>query len=447
MSGKHENMNRADEQQGLSVEQSINLALQHHAAGRFPEAESIYQRILRANPDQPDALHLLGVIAHQAGQDNAAVDLISRALSIKPDVAEAHNNLGIALRKLGRPEDAVASFHKTLALKPDFAEAHNNLGNALRELGKLEDAVASYNRTLVLKPDYAEAHNNLGNGLRELGRLEDAVASFLKAVALKPGYAEAHNNLGNAYHSLGRLEEALKSCRRALEANPDLVDARHLISALTGEKVRSSPKNYVQNLFDGYADRFDEHLTKTLNYTIPESLIEGVISVAGDEARFQNAVDMGCGTGLSGIQFRRAAVHLTGIDISKKMVKKARDKGIYDRLIIGDISQTLDGSDTPFDLFICADTFIYVGDLHAIFRSVKNRAAQNALFAFSVEQTDVDDCVLDVTGRFSHSVKYIKSLADEFGFTKKLEKEVVLRLGQEMKDVVGKIFIFQCAGR
>ncbi len=108
------------EQQTLTIQQAIDLAVQHHTAGRLDEAERIYQRILLADPSQPVALHLLGAIAHQVGKNDIAVDLITKALAIKPDYVEAHYNLGVALQEQGRLEDAVAAYHRALELKPDY---------------------------------------------------------------------------------------------------------------------------------------------------------------------------------------------------------------------------------------------------------------------------------------------------------------------------------------
>jgi protein O-GlcNAc transferase len=203
----------------------MTLAVMHHTAGRLPQAESIYQQILRVDPNQPDTLHLLGVIAHQTGKNDIAVDLISRALVIEPDCAEAHNNLGTAFKNLERPGEAAASYHQALAIKPDFAEAHNNLGNALIHLGELDEAVASYRKALAIKPDYAEAHFNLGTAFQDLGRPDDAVESYHKALAVKPDYAEARNNLGNAFKDLGKLDEAVMSYHAALAIRPDFAEA------------------------------------------------------------------------------------------------------------------------------------------------------------------------------------------------------------------------------
>ena len=200
----------AEHCQTLTTQRAIDLAAQHHKEGRLSQAETAYQRILESDPNQPIALHLLGVVAHQTGKNDVAVDLITRAIAIDPDLAEAHSNLGTALRDLGKLEEAVTSYHKALALKPDYADAHNNLGNALKDLGKPEEAVASYHKALNLKPDLAEAHNNLGNALRDLGKPEEAISSYQKALNLKPDYVNAHNNLGLALRELGRLEDALQ---------------------------------------------------------------------------------------------------------------------------------------------------------------------------------------------------------------------------------------------
>ena len=101
-----------EQQQTLTIQQAIDLGVQHHTAGRLPQAESIYKQILLSDPDQPVALHLLGVIAHQVGKNDTAVDLIARALVLNPDLAEAHSNLGLALQDLGKSEDAIASYRK-----------------------------------------------------------------------------------------------------------------------------------------------------------------------------------------------------------------------------------------------------------------------------------------------------------------------------------------------
>jgi len=209
----------------LSIQQALELAVQHHNAGELQKAENIYQQILQTDPNQHVALHFLGLIAHQVGENDVAVELIQKAIIRNPNYAEAHNNLGNVLKKQGRLDDAVTRFLKALSIKPDYANAYNNLGNVLKEQGRLDDAVANYDKALTINPDYAEAHNNLGIALQEQGRLDAAVASYHKALTVKPDYAEAHNNLGIALQKQGSVDDAVVSYRRALTINPDYAAA------------------------------------------------------------------------------------------------------------------------------------------------------------------------------------------------------------------------------
>ena len=159
-----------------TISEALAIAIQHHQAGRLQVAEQIYQQILAVEPIQPDAIHLLGVIATQVGKHEAAVQYIGRAIRLQGNVAFFHNNLGEAYRALRRFSEAVACYRRALELEPDFAEAHHHLGNVLQEQGALDEAVACYRRALELKPGYAELHNNLGNTLKSQGKLDEAAA-------------------------------------------------------------------------------------------------------------------------------------------------------------------------------------------------------------------------------------------------------------------------------
>ncbi|TAL09208.1 MAG: tetratricopeptide repeat protein [Nitrospirae bacterium] len=203
-----------------SIAESLTIALQHHQAGRLPEAEALYRQILQAQPQHPDALHLLGVIAHQRGQHEAAVDLIGKALTLSPQRADFHNNIGQAYRALGRFDDALSSYGRALALQPVFPEAYYNLGNALSDLGRIQEAATCFWQALALKPDYTEAHNNLGVVLGHDCKFQEAEASFRRALAIKPDSSEACNNLAGTFKDQGKIHEAMEWYKQALAINP-----------------------------------------------------------------------------------------------------------------------------------------------------------------------------------------------------------------------------------
>lgn len=204
----------------VTVQEALDIAVRHHAAGELPKAEEIYRQILRSDPRQPDALHLLGVIAHQVGDHKTAVDLIGQAVAIRHTFPQAHSNLGFALQALDRHDDAAASYRTSIVQAPHVAETHNNLGNALKDQGHLDDAAASYRTAIALKPDYAEAYYNLGNVYRARDALESAAECYRAALAIAPDLAEAHSHLGYALQELNRHEEAVESYEKALALMP-----------------------------------------------------------------------------------------------------------------------------------------------------------------------------------------------------------------------------------
>src|SRR5207244_13082936 len=150
-----------------TIPELLSLAVQQHQAGNLQQAEQLYRQILQMDPNQPDALHLFGLIAGQVGRNDLAVEYIGRALRLKPDYAEAHNNLGNALRGQRRLAEAEACFREAVRLRPDFGDAHHSLGAVLKEQGRLEEAEACLREALRLRPDFADAHNNLGAVFKE----------------------------------------------------------------------------------------------------------------------------------------------------------------------------------------------------------------------------------------------------------------------------------------
>lgn len=209
----------------VDISDALQLATQHHHAGRLSEADAVCQRILQMSPNHPDALHLLGMIAYQIGMHDVAETFFSNALDSAPNFADGHNNLGVVLMAQGKMEEASASYQKTISLMPTHANAHYNLGNVLEEQGRLEEAVASYQAAISLKPDYAEAHNNLGSTLEQQGKLVEAIASFRRVLLIKPDSANAYRQLGRLLLDKGFVDDAVEFGRRAVSISPDSAGA------------------------------------------------------------------------------------------------------------------------------------------------------------------------------------------------------------------------------
>lgn len=222
-----------------TISEAMAIAVRHHQAGELDDAKHIYEQVLQAVPDHPDASHLLGVIAHQNGQNQLAIEHIRRAIALDPQAAAYHCNLGVAYRALHRLDKAAACYRRALDIVPDYAEAYNNLGNIHNARNESHEAIACCQKALLIRPDYAEAHSNLGNALQNQGKSEEAVASYQRALQLKPDLVTAHAKLGIAYVQLRRLEEAAASFQRAVELDPEDTDAYNLLGLTLKDLHRS----------------------------------------------------------------------------------------------------------------------------------------------------------------------------------------------------------------
>ena len=200
---------------------TINDAISLHQQGRLSEAKAIYELILKADPKNSDALHLLGVVAYQHQEYQVAVDLIGYSLEINPNNHEAYSNRGNALMGLKQFEAALKCFDLAINLNPNFADAHYNKANTLIELKEFEAALVSFDLTISLNPNFADAYCNRGNAMLKLKQFESALESFDLAISISPDLAEAYSNRGIALTRLMQFEAAMESLDRAFSLKPD----------------------------------------------------------------------------------------------------------------------------------------------------------------------------------------------------------------------------------
>lgn len=244
----------------------FEAAIRLHESGDLDAAEMRYRTILQADPHNPDATHLLGLIAHQRGDHAAAVAQIGAAIALQADKAAYHANLGNALAALARYAPAVASYRKALRLAPDHALARHNLGTALAQSGEFIQAADEFRRAAAARPsaetryalagaliaiadrdpcradryeeaaaelraiwqetaDPVEARTALAYCLQQLKRWTEAAEHYEAALALRPDSAKAHNNLANCYHQLGRIVDAVFHFRETYRLAPDFPEA------------------------------------------------------------------------------------------------------------------------------------------------------------------------------------------------------------------------------
>ncbi|MCC6206835.1 MAG: tetratricopeptide repeat protein, partial [Gammaproteobacteria bacterium] len=207
----------------MSIEQTLQLALEHQQAGRFPQARDLCLQILRQQPEHPQALHLLGVLARSAGRLDIAADMLGKAVRAAPDAAGPHYDLGVTRVLQGDPDAAIACLQRTLELAPDHPEALMGLGNLLLDRDRPDAAADCYRRIIASDPRADMAYYNLGLACFRAGRLDESAHNYRQALALKPDSAEAALNLGITLSRQENLDEAIHFLRRAqagLPGNP-----------------------------------------------------------------------------------------------------------------------------------------------------------------------------------------------------------------------------------
>ena len=386
-----------------------------HKEGKLAEAERGYLEILRKKPDWGAVLNALGTVFMDQTRLDKAQRAFEKATELRPPYPPAYYNLGW-LKQLNNDHKGAISIYRTiLEKKPDFGQVWNNLGTAYREIGDMNEAIFCFRRAAEFAPDMAEAWNNLGVAQDEFNMIQDAVKSYKKALEIRSDYVSAHFNLGFSLQKLGVFKEAGDQYKEVLKTKPDDKAARFMLQSLgTLETPDAAPAEYVRMVFDRCAKTFEKTLVENLKYKTPELLFELVRPYLTKE---MNILDLGCGTGLGSQFYRPFAKKLIGVDVSLKMLEKAAEKKIYDRLEAFDILQDWKFPQ-KFDLIYSSDVFVYFGNLDPVIRSASSYLSYGGIIAFSVERLDDDSSMgyqLFPSGRYAHSRAYIQDCLSRHG--------------------------------
>ncbi|HEX5358067.1 MAG TPA: methyltransferase domain-containing protein [Aquabacterium sp.] len=314
------------------------------------------------------------------------------------------------------------------------------LGAALQQLGRTSEALWPMQQAASLAPMDWEAFNNLGSTHRAMGNMAYADACYRRAIELKPDFAEAISNLAEVVRGQGNQAEALTLFQRLLELRPDDGYAQHMVDMRRNHTTPQAPALYVTKVFNDYADNFDKHLQGELHYEVPAHLTELIQAHAAPPAEKWDVLDLGCGTGLVAASIAPLTRKLVGVDLSSRMLDKARSRSLYQRLECAEIHSMLQAEpEASYDLITCADVFIYIGKLDELIGQARRVLRPQGLLAFSIEalsnddgQTDsaTDDTPyrLERTGRYSQSPAYMSALAQGHGFEIVAMQPTVLRL-------------------
>jgi predicted TPR repeat methyltransferase len=416
--GEHIEDNDAQtETRQLSIDEVVEIGVGFHRDGRLDDALTVYGQVLKVQPQNAVVLHYSGVLANQIGEHDQAADLIEKSLKLVSDRADWYSNFGIVQQERGRLDEAIAAYNRAIELDPGHANAHSNLGVLLRATGKPVEAEEAYRTAIRLNPEHIEAYTNLGILLDTLKRSEESVACFCRVITLRPKHREARRHLAIAHCTLGEFGAAIKIFEEWLAEEPGDPIALHMLSAVSGREtpVRASD-DYVERTFDRFAASFESKLAM-LQYRAP-ALVGAMLDDTGIVAAKQlDVLDAGCGTGLCGSLIAPYARRLTGVDLSKGMLDRAREKQVYDDLVQGELTAHLRDHPLAFDIIVSADTLVYFGALDEVVAAAAGALRDDGVMIFTVERApeSVEDFQLEMHGRYTHAQPYVERLLTAAG--------------------------------
>lgn len=403
-------------------------------SGKSGEAIALCRRAVAANPADAAAHNSLGALLLETGQPGEAVPCLRRALDLRPDWPAALNNFGIALQRLGRLEEAAAVLAGVAELRPDHAGYRATLASVLRAAGQLDRARDEAERAVHTDSHCADGWIELGLARDGQGHREGAAAAFERAVALEPDSLRAHWCLAEACRHLGDRERAARHYRACLSLDPEDRHGAGLGLGLIGASAvpGKAPAAYVRQLFDDYAEHFDAALVGKLDYRAPALLADALGRALAPAMALTGltVMDAGCGTGLTAPVLRPLAARLDGVDLSPAMVAKAAARGLYDGLAEGDLISVLSARGATYDLVVAADVLVYLGDLGPVMAATHAALRPGGAFAFTVERAggEVESYALGGKHRYAHAAAYVRSAAEQAGFTVLLLEDAVTRL-------------------
>ena len=399
------------------IQRLFTEAVSLHQDNKLDEAECLYLQVHQLLPENINVLANLSIVCRDRGKFTAAEGYCRRAIALAPNDPAQYLNLGAVLEAGGNLSAEQHAYEKALNITPNNPKALNNLGKLLHQLGFLEKGLELVEQAVRLLPDYPLALNNLGVMYSELGDLQQAENCLERSVALDPNNVNTLYNLAGVYNAGNNFAQARTILQQLLERDPQHQAAGHMLAALSGTTTLTAPRQYVEEIFDKYAGRFDVHLQGTLGYTVPATLALMLQETLPLALPFAAALDLGCGTGLSGASFKEICEDLVGVDVSGQMLAKAQEKGIYHRLEKEEVLTFLQGEGEHFDLFIAADVLVYLGDPLPFFAAIAGRSKEGGIVACSIERTLEDkDFILLPSGRYAHNSQSLQAAAAAAGF-------------------------------
>lgn len=417
----------------------VTLAVALRRLGRRDEALRHARRGVALLPQAVPAWNALGVAALEAGLLDEALAAFDAGLKAAPGHPALLFHRAMTLRRLARNAEALPLFSQLAQAFPQAIEMWRGLGDVQAALGQLDAALRSREHACALAPKDPDVAHERASTLLVAGRIADAARQAESLLRIRDDRPHTWLLLAHARLKLGDVPGAKEAIARAKALAPDDDMIAHFHAALAGVLPDTVETDYIRNLFDDFADGFEQTLVEQLRYDTPAQLARLLQRLGADAAT--SVLDLGCGTGLMAEQLARPGRVIDGLDLSPRMLERARAKGVYRELHARELGEFLAGTQVSWDLIVATDVFIYVPHPEVSFPSTFARLNPGGWFGFSIESSAGDESeLLPQTGRYRQSVARMTRELVGAGFVDIVHEAIVVRL-ESGQPVAGALLV------
>lgn len=429
----------------FGLNNKIDKALQSYENGEYEKSYRLCCKVLKSDSQNTCILITLGNIFYMQNKYEAAAKYYEQAIKIAPDNYSALINLANSYYEIKQYDKSIEYANRAAIIHPKEKVAYTIMGNSYGEKEQYSKAIDCFKKALEIDNQDAWLYNYLSQNYQKNGSFISSLSCAWKAVRLGQGEDAHHINLGYLFYEIS-TEKGLDSILECLELwykeygkNP--IVAYTYNALLHNTKIKVADSRYVKNIFDIFAPDFESVLT-SLDYQAPFLIEEMLKKIYTSKKKNLRILDLGCGTGWCGVFLKNYArsKSLYGIDLSEKMLSVAQEKNIYSKLIKGDIISYLKATTEKFDLMVSSDVFTYFGALEELFENINKCLSENGRLVFTISENNMnkDSYFLHASGRFLHSLNYIKNILKKTCFeVEKLEYKKLRNEGD--KKVMGYI--------
>lgn len=412
--------------QGQSAELYYQLAMAYRLLGKLKPAKQAIENALKME-EVASFYNEKGLIEEAEGLMQSAKISYETALSKNAYLADAYFNLGNIYLKEKNFKKAEDAYKRALGVDKDFLNAHHNLALVLHEENRLTEALEHLRSVIILDSNHTSSLYNLAIILEETGDYSEAAGLYFNLLSQNKEIPDLNFRIQNTLTFLAKgdkkdKKQALSFAKGWVKNFPDSVVAVYTHASLTGEKVTPElSQKYAEVLYDAFALSYDAKMQK---------LEVGVLKKMGEflhQKTFKNVLDLGCGTG-NLVSYLEKANSLTGVDISKNMLLKAKEKEAYTRLVHQDILSFLEEDDVSYDLVVASDVTGYFSNMELFLKRVYEHLTKEGTFLFTIELGDsqLDEALLE-NARFVYKESFVTNLLLKTGFSIQTKEEIQLR--------------------